>query len=142
MTESKTFLYRSAGFITNRDSTVNIATGNRLDDLGGRSSSPGSVKNFLFSLSSRPAVGSTQPPIQWVRGVKRPGREADHSPPTSAEVKKNVDLYIHPPPPIRLHCIVLNYLSTGTTLPFILPAGFISSVFVLWLVFSIGIGFL
>jgi hypothetical protein len=35
----------------------------------------------------------TQFPIQWVRGalspgVKRPGREADHSPPTSAEVKK------------------------------------------------------
>jgi hypothetical protein len=26
--------------------------------------------------------------IQWVPGVKRPGREVDHSPPTSAEVKK------------------------------------------------------
>jgi hypothetical protein len=30
--------------------------------------------------------GSGQPPIQWVAGVKRPGREADHSPPSSAEV--------------------------------------------------------
>jgi hypothetical protein len=29
--------------------------------------------------------------------VKRPGREADHSPPTSVEVKNNVDLYIHFP---------------------------------------------
>jgi hypothetical protein len=34
----------------------------------------------------------TQPPIQWVPGtlslgIKRPGREADHSPPFSAEVK-------------------------------------------------------
>jgi hypothetical protein len=34
---------------------------------------------------------SIQPPIQWVPGtlsprVKRPGREADHSPPSSAEV--------------------------------------------------------
>jgi hypothetical protein len=34
----------------------------------------------------------TQPPIQWALGalsprVKRLGREADHSPPTSAEVK-------------------------------------------------------
>jgi hypothetical protein len=34
----------------------------------------------------------TQHPIQWVPGtlslwVKRPGREADHSPPSSAEVK-------------------------------------------------------
>jgi hypothetical protein len=36
---------------------------------------------------------TTQPPIQWVPGalslgVKRQGRESDHSPPTSAEVKK------------------------------------------------------
>jgi hypothetical protein len=35
----------------------------------------------------------TQPPIQWVPealslGVKRPGREAGHSPPFSAEVKE------------------------------------------------------
>jgi hypothetical protein len=44
-------------------------------------------------MSSILALGSTQPPIQWVPGalspgVKRPGREADQSPPTSAEVKK------------------------------------------------------
>jgi hypothetical protein len=31
---------------------------------------------------------STQPPIQWdFPGVKQPGREADHSPPSSVEVK-------------------------------------------------------
>jgi hypothetical protein len=59
----------------------------------GHSSSSGAVKNFLFSTSSRPALGSTQPPMQWVpgslsAGVKRPGREAHHSPPSSAEVKK------------------------------------------------------
>jgi hypothetical protein len=59
----------------------------------GRSSSPGRVKNFLFYSSSRSALGSTQPPIEWVPGVsssvvKRQGREADHSSPTSAEVKK------------------------------------------------------
>jgi hypothetical protein len=58
----------------------------------GRSSSPGRVKKFLFT-SSRPALGSTQLPIQWVpgfffSGLKRQGREADHSPPASAEVKK------------------------------------------------------
>jgi hypothetical protein len=44
----------------------------------GRSSSTGRVKNFLFSTSSRPALGSTQPPIKWVPGtlslgVKRQG---------------------------------------------------------------------
>jgi hypothetical protein len=85
-----------------------------------RSSSSGKVKNFLFSTSSRPALGFIQPPIQWVPGdlspgEKRPEREADHSPPISAEVKK-VDLYIHSF--IRLHGIVLNWLSTGTALPF------------------------
>jgi hypothetical protein len=57
-----------------------------------QSSSPGRVKNFLFSALSKPALGSIQRPSQWVQGalspgVKRQGREADHSPPISAEVK-------------------------------------------------------
>jgi hypothetical protein len=52
-----------------------------------RSSSLGRVENFLFSTSSRPTLWFTQPPIQWVPGVKRPRREAVHSPPASAEVK-------------------------------------------------------
>jgi hypothetical protein len=47
---------------------------------------------FLFTTVSRMALGATQPSIQWVPGalsfgVKWPGREADHSPPSSAEVK-------------------------------------------------------
>jgi hypothetical protein len=73
--------------------------------------SPARVKNFLFSKSSKPALGSTQPNIQWVPGALFPGlkwqvHEVNHSPPTSAEVKKNVDLYIisH----ISLHGVVLN----------------------------------
>jgi hypothetical protein len=46
---------------------------------------------FLFTTASRTALGPTQPPIQWVPealslGVKRPGHEADHSPPSRAEV--------------------------------------------------------
>jgi hypothetical protein len=50
------------------------------------------VKNFLFSTPSRQVMGPTQLPIQWVTGalspgVKLPGREADHSPQTSAKVK-------------------------------------------------------
>jgi hypothetical protein len=41
------------------------------------------------STASRPALGPIQPPIQWVLSpaVKRQGREADHSPPSSAKVK-------------------------------------------------------
>jgi hypothetical protein len=59
----------------------------------GPSSCPGRVKNFLFSMSSRPALWPTQPPIQWVPGAlspvaQRPGREAGHSPPASTEVRK------------------------------------------------------
>jgi hypothetical protein len=43
-------------------------------------------------------LGPTQPPIQWVsgalsQGVNRPGREDDHSPQSSAEVKELVELY-------------------------------------------------
>jgi hypothetical protein len=72
--------------------SVGIATGYRLDDQGIRVRVPGG-KNFHFSMSSRLALGPTQLPIQWVPralspGVKRPGREADLSPPTSTEVKK------------------------------------------------------
>jgi hypothetical protein len=49
--------------------------------------------SIVIALWSRTALGPTQPPIQWVPGalslgVKRPRREADHSPPSSAEVKE------------------------------------------------------
>jgi len=49
-------------------------------------------KRLLFSPESRPAVGPTRLPIQCVpgllsSGVRRLGFEADHSPPSSAEVK-------------------------------------------------------
>jgi hypothetical protein len=73
----------------------------------GRSSSPGRGNCFLPSTSSRPVPGTTQPIFQWgtgtmYPGLKRPGSEADHSPPTS----EYVSLYIHCP--IRLHGVVLN----------------------------------
>jgi hypothetical protein len=66
------------------------------------------------------ALGPTQPPIQWVPGalslgIKRAGCEADHSSPSSAEVK-NAWSYTSTPP-IRLHDVVLSLKNTGTTSP-------------------------
>ena len=65
-------------------SSVGIATDYGLDGPG---SNPGGDEIFR---PSRPALGPTQPPVQWVpglsRGKVRPGRAAEHSPPSSAAV--------------------------------------------------------
>jgi hypothetical protein len=76
-----------------RDSSVGIALGYGLDDRGFRVRFPAGLGIFLFTTASRTALGPIQPPIQWVPGavsleVEWPGREADHSPPSSAEVKE------------------------------------------------------
>jgi hypothetical protein len=54
---------------------------------GDRGSIPGKAKRiFPVASVSRPALESTQPPVQWVpggpfpAGRARPGRDADHSP--------------------------------------------------------------
>jgi hypothetical protein len=57
---------------------------------------------FLFTIESRLALGPTQLPIQWEPGalslgVKLPGHEATHSPPSSAKVKECMELYLHSP---------------------------------------------
>jgi hypothetical protein len=70
----------------------------------GGSLSPGSCEIFLFSTSFRPVLGPTHRPIQWVPRalspeIRWPGREADHSPPTSDEVKNTwIYTYISTPP--------------------------------------------
>jgi len=63
-----------------------------LDDRGFGVLFPEGLGNFLVTTASRTALGPSQPPIEWVPGlfpwgVKRQGREADHSPASSAEVK-------------------------------------------------------
>ena len=77
-----------------RDSSVGIATGYVLDgpeieSQWGRD----------FTHPSSPALGLTQPAIQWVPGpspeVKRAMRGVDHPSPSSAEVKERVELYIY-----------------------------------------------
>jgi hypothetical protein len=79
--------------VVSRDSSVGIALGYKLDDRGFRFRFPAGLGNFLITTASRTALGPIQPPIKWVSGavsleVKRPGREADHSSPSSAEVKE------------------------------------------------------
>jgi len=71
----------------------------------------GMIWLLLFATTSRPALGPTQPPIQWVSGVlfpriKRQGRECDHLPPSSAKVN-NAWSYTSTPPK-RLYGVVLS----------------------------------
>jgi hypothetical protein len=65
---------------------------------------------FPFAAMSRLALGPTQPPIQWIPkalfpGIKRPDRQADHSPPSSVEVKNARSFAL----PIRPNGVVLRY---------------------------------
>ena len=73
--------------ITGRDYLVGIATPYGLDDSGIES-----LWGRDFPHPSKPVLGPTQPPVQWVPGLslgkERPGRDADPSPPSSAVVMK------------------------------------------------------
>jgi hypothetical protein len=73
---------------------------------------------FLFSAASGPNLGPTQPPMQWVLGVKA---AATWSWLLTYILPKPrmVELYLHSY--LCLHGIPLNKLSTGTTLPLLLP---------------------
>jgi hypothetical protein len=73
-----------------------------LDDPGSMVRFPTGTGNFSLTTVSRMALGPTQPLIQRVPGalslrVKRPGRETDHSPTSTAEVKECVELYLDSP---------------------------------------------
>jgi hypothetical protein len=78
---------------------------------------------FVFTTVSRTVLKPTQPPIQWVPGalslgVKLPGREADHSPPSSAEVK-NAWSYTSTPQYVFMPWCLVNHRNNFTfTLPF------------------------
>ena len=54
-----------------------------------------------FLNLSRPSLGPIHISVQWVpfyfQGVKQPWRDANHPPPSSAEVKVKVELYLYSP---------------------------------------------
>ena len=70
------------------DSSVGIATRYGLDGPGIESRCG---RNFPYT--SRPALGPTQPPMQWVTslfpgGKVRPGRDHDHPPQIAPKLQK------------------------------------------------------
>jgi hypothetical protein len=75
------------------------------------SSNPGIGKKIvLYSAASRLALGPNQPPVPMgtgalSQGLKRQGREADHLPIYSAEVKNGGAI---PHSSMRLYGVVLN----------------------------------
>ena len=79
-----------------RDSSVGIAIRYGLDGPGIESR-----RGRDFPHPSTSALRPTQSPVQMVPalfpGVKRPGRDVDHPPSSSAEVKERVELCLHGP---------------------------------------------
>jgi hypothetical protein len=74
---------------------------------------PSRSKIFLYSTQTGSEVYPASYPLGYrglSRGAKRPGREADHSSPSSAEVKNSGAI-----PSLPHMSSLFNYLSTGAT---------------------------
>jgi hypothetical protein len=61
---------------------------------------PAGPRHYFLLHNIQPGSGPTEPPVKWVPGffpsmLKRPGREVDHSPPSSAEVKNEWSYVSH-----------------------------------------------
>jgi hypothetical protein len=89
-----------------RGSSVSLVSGYGLDDQTIEVRSPAGAKDFSSSLCVQ--TGSGVHPASCTMGTggpfpggkARPGRDADHSPPSSAEVENEYELYLSPK---RLH---------------------------------------
>jgi hypothetical protein len=97
--------------------------------------SPTEAEGFSCSLCVQTGYGAHPAPCtmgtggSFPGGKARPGRDADHSPPSSAEVKKEQELYLLSP-----ECVSME--RNGTTLPFFfLPRGIIFNPIVVPMLF-------
>jgi hypothetical protein len=81
------YIFSTPTLTWSRNSAVSIATGFWLDNRGMGVLSPGRVNNSLLHVVQTGSGAYTASYPIYI-GVKRPRREADHSPSTSAEVKK------------------------------------------------------
>jgi hypothetical protein len=92
------------------DITVDTATRLRVGRPRKQSSIRGRSKKFSLLHNVQTVSGPTQPPYNGYWGLfswrsKRQGSKADHSTPSSANAKNGGAA---PPPPIRVHRMVLN----------------------------------
>ena len=76
------------------DSSVGIATLYGLDDAGDRIPA-GEIFSALVQTGPAAHPASCALGTGSFPGVKRPGRGFDHPPPSSAEVKDRVELYVY-----------------------------------------------
>jgi hypothetical protein len=71
-------------------------------------------QEIVLSAASRLAQGPTQPPALWAvevvsLGVKWLGHEANHSPPSNAEVRKAWSYTFIPPYTFMMWCLIIYY---------------------------------
>jgi hypothetical protein len=109
--KTKGGIWFSGSLLQSRDSSVGIALGYELDDRGSTIRFRAEAGNFSLHHCVQNGFGAH--PASYPMGtrgsfpgVKRPGCEADQSPPSSTEVKEFVKLYLHSP--IHLHGVVLS----------------------------------
>ena len=104
----KTSVFHAAVFSIHKGISYNLVSQEALGSIVGIVTSygmegPGIESRWGrdFPHLSRPPLGPTQPPVQWVpalsRSKERPGREADPSSPSSAVVMKGYSRTSTPP---------------------------------------------
>ena len=120
---------KSGGSYSDRrlGSVVGTTTGYGLNGPGIES------RGTIFSTPVQTGPGPTQPPVQWVpglyRGKERPGSAADHSPPSSTEVKERVELHLYSPLWAFVACSRVNFIFTFAARWHRLPLWMVPEVF-------------